>query len=200
MELDNKPAKDEKISDFAEVKENGNAEMVSPKSELNHPEDQINNRSSLVEDGDDVVDGNFQPVPVVVGGCVGTSTPTSIPIPVLHVNASPLSSRSSSEELWTPRSLLEDTQDRNEKMLASLTMSHELLNQLRCERAELEKDLRVFSESIPLMSDECVSSLRQRMSRRIATMESSFNSFTEGRSKNRRQMKSLIEDGWYNFL
>ena len=164
-------------------------EKKLPPEDLHHEE----------EDGK-TVNGTIQPIPVVVNN-VDTSTPTSIPIPVLHINTSPVSSRSSStEELWTPRSLLTETQERNEKMLSSLSLSHDLINQLRMERGELEKDLRVFSESIPLMSDECVNSLRQRMARRIAKIETSFNSFSEDRSKTRREMMSLVEDGKLLFL
>ena len=180
-----------KITELVE-KDEENERITEPESETT-PDDQ--NISVVEQDGE--LNGSIQRIPVEVNN-VDTSTPTNIPIPVLHLNTSPLSSHSSSEELWTPRSLLNDTQERNEKMLSSLSFSHDLLNELRQERGELEKDLRVFSESIPLMSDECVSSLRQRMARRINKIETSFNSFTEGRSKTRREMKSLLDDSKFS--
>ena len=187
--------------DVAPVKSDS-SEVISTKDEENEkepigePKTPLRNGKLSEELSKDEVDGKavngaIQPIPVIVD----TSTPTSIPIPVLHLNTSPVSSRSSTEELWTPRSLLAETQERNEKMLSSLSFSHDLINQLRQERGELEKDLRVFSESIPLMSDECVNSLRQRMAKRIAKIETSFNSFSEGRSKTRRDMMSVFEDG-----
>jgi len=179
---------------------------VDEKELIGEPKTPVGNkisREDFHQDEEDgkPVNGAIQPIPVMVNN-VDTSTPTSIPIPVLHLETSPVSSRSSStEELWTPRSLLLETQERNEKMLSSLSFSHDLLHQLRQERGELEKDLRVFSESIPLMmSDECVNSLRQRMAKRIAKIETSFNSFSEGRSKTRRDMISVVEDGKQLFL
>nr|XP_002126780.1 death-associated protein kinase 2-like isoform X1 [Ciona intestinalis] len=127
-------------------------------------------------------------------------TPASIPIPVHHVQrSSAASSRSSSEEeFWSPRSLLES---KGGRMTTSLSKSRDLLQDLRKERGALEKDLRVFSESIPLMSDDSVVNLRQRMARRIAEMEDSFNNFSDDRSRTRRQMKSLFgDDGQLDLL
>ena len=137
-----------------------------------------------------------QPIPVHVNSKVETSTPTKarVAIPVLHINTSPVSSRSSTEELWTPR-VMEDTQERNEKMMSSISFSSDILDELRSERSALERELRVFSESIPLMSDDCVTSLRQRMSKRIDRMESGFHTFAEGRSTTRRHMKFIFDDG-----
>uniref|UniRef100_H2YD10 Uncharacterized protein n=1 Tax=Ciona savignyi TaxID=51511 RepID=H2YD10_CIOSA len=126
--------------------------------------------------------------------------PASIPIPVLHVGkTSTTSSRSSSEEeFWSPRSLLES---KSERMTSSLSKSRDLLSDLKKERGALEKDLRVFSESVSLMSDDSVVNLRQRMARRIAEMEDSFNHFAEDRSKTRRQMTSLFgNDGQIDHL
>nr|CAB3236238.1 death-associated protein kinase 2-like [Phallusia mammillata] len=121
----------------------------------------------------------------------------SIPIPVIHVGDSPTSSRSSTEDQWVPRSLLEN---KNEETLTNLSRSRDLIKDLRHERGELERDLRVFSESTSLMSDDSVANLRQRMARRIAEIENSFNTFSDGRSKARRQMKSMFGDGRLDLL
>lgn len=159
----------------------------------NATEDEVFNLQEL----DASTPNGVQPIPVYVDHKDKTSTPasTSVAIPVLHINTSPVSSRSSTEELWTPRALMEDTHERNEKMLSSISLSSDLLDELRSERSALERELRVFSESIPLMSDDCVSSLRQRLSKRIDRMESGFHTFAEGRSVTRRHMKFIFDDG-----
>ncbi|CAK8696663.1 unnamed protein product [Clavelina lepadiformis] len=129
-----------------------------------------------------------------------TQLSQGIPIPVMHVDSSPDSSRSSTEEHWTPWSLLENTYDKKSHMVSSLTKSQDLLQQLRHERGELEKDLRVFSESVQLMSEESVTSLRQRMAMKIADMEMSFNSFADDRSRKRRQLKACLGNGQLELL
>jgi len=136
------------------------------------------------------------PLPVTHEDAPAAAPSRSIPIPVIHVDqqggGSPTSSRSSTEEQWVPKMLLENRKD---ETLQSLSRSRDLLQDLRHERGELERDLRLFSESNSLMSDDSVASLRQRMARRIADIENSFNAFADGRSKSRRQMKSLFGNG-----
>jgi len=115
---------------------------------------------------------------------------SSIPIPVIHYDAVAKSRPSCSRTMSNGRL----AKIGPATITDQLVESRDLLEQLRHERGELERDLRLFGES-SLMSDESLMSLRQRLARRIDDMETNFSSFFDQQSHARKAIKNLMSKG-----
>lgn len=116
---------------------------------------------------------------------------SSIPIPVIHFDSpTPSGSRApaNGSRFHHPQptrwASLQDEFDHD----------HQILSEMRTQRGALERDLRLFGERNSLMSDETLSTLRQRLARRINEMEMNFTNFFDNEAQNRRAMKNMLSN------